>query len=520
MNLRRRIVAAIAVLLAAPAAAFGQADPRPALRIAVQRNPPLFDPAYSVSNVAWRVLHNVFDTLIGTDFASGFRLVPGLATAWRRIDDRTLEVTLRPGVRFHDGTEMTVDDVVFTFGPERMGAPSAPLWGQTRPFLGGLERVEAVDGSTVRFVAARPDPLLEQRLATFPAQIVSRRAFVAAADFQAWGRRPVGTGPYRVDDSRDNDYVALAAHDGWWGGRPTARSVRFEAAPEVAARVTGLMTGRYQIVTDLPADQLDAIAAVPALEVAGGAIANNRVVVFDRSNPVLRDPRVRQALSLAVDRKLLVETLWGGRIGVPQGNQNPAFGPLFIAEWPAPAYDPDRARALLREAGYAGQAIEYRLNNNYYAAEIATAEVLVEMWKAVGLVVVPRIKENWTQILEPAGRGMRNWSNAMVYPDPAGMAWRLYGPGSPVRRGAPEWANAEFDRLGLVLESTVDVARRRAAWRRMLEILDRDDPPAMVLHELAIFYGKRRDVAWRALPVELMDLRPANLGFGARPPAP
>ncbi|MCC7275494.1 MAG: ABC transporter substrate-binding protein [Alphaproteobacteria bacterium] len=503
----------LAFLTAVLPAAAGADDARPALRIAVQRNPPLFDPAYSVSNVAWRVLHNVFDTLIAVDFADGFRLVPGLATAWRRIDARTLELTLRDGVRFHDGTVLTAEDVAFTFGPERMTSESAPLRAQTRPLLGGLERVEAVDPRTVRVVTRRPDPLIEQRLATFPAQIVARRAYLAAPDFQSWARAPVGTGPYRVVDSRDNDFIALAAHDTWWGGRPTARTVRFDAAAEVAARVTGLQTGRYQIVTDLPADQLDAIAAAPGLEVVGGPIANNRVVVFDQANPVLRDPRIRRALSLAIDRNLLVEALWGGRVGVPQGNQHRAFGPLFIADWPPPAYDPEAARALLKEAGYRGEPIEYRLNNNYYAGEIATAEALVEMWKAVGLVVVPRIKENWTQILEPAGRGMRNWSNAMVYPDPAGMAWRLYGPGSPVRRGAAEWSNAEFDRLGLVLESSLDTAERRAAWRRMLEILDRDDPPAMVLHELAIFYGKRRDVRWRALPVEMMDLRPANLAF-------
>ncbi len=509
-----RSVLAFASLLAAlagPVAA--QTDPRPLLRIAVQRNPPLFDPAYSVSNVAWRVNHNVFDTLIAVDHANGFRLVPGLATAWRRIDDRTLELTLRPGVRFHDGSVMTADDVVFTFGPERMSGEDAPLRAQTRPLLGGIERVEAVDAATIRVTTRRPDALIEQRLATFPSQIVSRPAYLAAADFQAWARRPVGTGPYRVADSRDNDFVLLAAHDGYWGGRPTARAVRFEAAPEVGARVAGLETGRYQIITDLPPDQLDRIAARPELEVAGGAIANNRVLVFDQNHPVLRDARVRRALSLAIDRKLIVETLWGGRVGIPRGNQFQAFGPLFLADRPEPAYDPDRARALLREAGYAGQPIEYRINNNYYATEIATAEVLAEMWKAVGLNVVLLLKENWTQILEPAGRGIRNWSNAMIYPDPAGHVWRLYGPGSPVRRGAPEWANAEFDRLGQRLEGSIDPAVRLAAWSRMFAIVEDEDPPATVLHQFAIFYGKRRDLRWQALPVELMELRPGNLAF-------
>ncbi|WP_374445244.1 ABC transporter substrate-binding protein [Stella sp.] len=508
----RRLVALAALAgaaLAAPAAA--QTDPRPALRVAVQRNPPLFDPAYSVSNVAWRVNHNLFDTLIATG-ADG-RLHPALATAWRRLDDRTLELTLRPGVRFHDGTVMTAADVAFTFGPERMSGEGAPLRAQTRPLLGGIERVEAVDDATVRVTTRRPDPLIEQRLATFPAQIVSRAAWLAASDFQAWARRPVGTGPYRLADSRDNDFVLLAAHDAWWGGRPTAATIRFDAAPEVAARLTGLETGRYGIATDLPPDQLDRVAARPELEVAGGPIGNHRVLVFDQRHPVLRDPRVRRALSLAIDRRLIVETLWGRRVGIPNGNQFPAFGPLYIADRPVPVYDPDAARRLLREAGYRGQPIDYRINNNYYATEIATAQVLVEMWKAVGLEVVLSIKENWTQILEPAGRGIRNWSNAMIYPDPAGHAWRLYGPGSPVRRGTPEWSNDEFDRLGRVLEDSLDPSARRAAWVRMLAILEDEDPPATVLHQYAIFYGKRRDIGWRAGLSEQMDFRPANLSF-------
>lgn len=505
------VVLAGAALATAAAPAAAQADPRPALRVAVQRNPPLFDPAYSVSNVAWRVNHNLFDTLIAGDDEG--RLHPALAKAWRRIDERTLELTLRPGVRFHDGTVMTAADVAFTFGPERMTGEGAPLRAQTRPLLGGIERVEAIDDATVRVTTRRPDPLIAQRLATFPAQIVSRAAWLAAPDFQSWARRPVGTGPYRIVDSRDNDFVQLAAHDAWWGGRPNASAIRFEAAPEVAARLTGLETGRYGIATDLPPDQLDRVAARPELEVAGGPIGNNRVIVFDRNHPVLRDVRVRRALSLAIDRRLIVETLWGGRVGIPNGNQFPAFGPLFIADRPPPAHDPDAARALLRAAGYRGQPIEYRINNNYYANEIATAQVLAEMWKAVGLNIQLSIKENWTQILEPAGRGIRNWSNAMIYPDPVGHAWRLYGPGSPVRRGTPEWSNDEFDRLGRVLEESLELPARRAAWMRMLAILEEEDPPATVLHQYAIFYGKRRDVRWRAGGSEEMDFRPANLSF-------
>ena len=512
--MRARLLALLAAAAALVPPAAAQTDSRPALHIGVQANPALFDPAHAFSNVAWRVNHNIFDTLIAIDFDANFALVPGLATEWKRVDSRTLEVTLREGVRFHNGDLLTADDVVFTFGPERMAAEGAPLWGQTRPFLGNLESVQATGPRTVRFVSRGPDALLEQRLAMFPSQIVNRRAYLAAPDFQAWGRAAIGTGPYKVADARDNDYVQLAAHDAYWRGRPTARSVRFSVAPEVAGRINGLKTGRFQIVTDLPYDQLAEVSGQADLEVAGGPILNNRVLVFDQKNPVLKDPRVRRALGLAIDRQLIVETLWGNRVPVPRGNQFPAFGPLYLADWPQPAYDPEAARALLKAAGYAGQAIEFRVLNNYYANEVSTAQALVEMWKAVGLNVVLQMKENWTQVLEQTpSRGIRNWSNTMAYPDPVGLAWRLYGVRGPVQGGYKEWTNAEFNALGAVLETSVDTAERQATWRRMLEISEQEDPAATVLHQFAIFYGKRRDVQWKAAPVEYMDLRPAALSF-------
>ncbi|BBK35875.1 ABC transporter substrate-binding protein [Allostella sp. ATCC 35155] len=512
--MRTRIAAALAVAVACAAPAAGQTDPRPALHIGVQSNPALFDPAHAFSNVAWRVNHNIFDTLIAIDFDAGFALVPGLATEWKRVDARTLDVTLRQGVRFHNGDLLTVEDVVFTFGVERMRGEGAPLLGQTRPFLGNLESVEAVGPNTVRFVSRGPDALLEQRLAMFPSQIINRRAYLAAPDFQAWGRMAVGTGPYKVQDARDNDFVQLVAHDAYWRGRPTARSVRFSVAPEVAARINDLRTGRFQIVTDIPYDQLGDIASQPQLEAVGGPIMNNRVLVFDQNNPVLKDVRVRRALALAIDRKLIVETLWGNKVPVPRGNQFPAFGALYLADWPVPAYDPERARALLVEAGYAGQPIEFRVLNNYYANEVLTAQALAEMWKAVGLNVVLQMKENWTQVLERTpSRGIRNWSNTMAYPDPVGLAWRLYGVRGPVQGGYKEWTNAEFNTLGALLETSVDVAERQRTWRRMMEILEVEDPPATVLHQFAIFYGKHRDVQWKPAPVEYMDLRPTNLAF-------
>jgi peptide/nickel transport system substrate-binding protein len=170
------------------------------LKIGVQANPDTLEPGREYSNTSWRVHANMYDTLIGMDVRDGFKLKPALATSWRRIDERNVEVTLRDGVKFHNGDVLRAEDVVFTFGPERMSSENAPTYALTRPTLGRIEKVEATGPMSVRFTARGPDPLLERRIAHFPSQIISKRAYLAAKDFDAWQQAPVGTGPFRIKE--------------------------------------------------------------------------------------------------------------------------------------------------------------------------------------------------------------------------------------------------------------------------------------------------------------------------------
>lgn len=506
----RTISAAIvAGLIAVPALAADRQD----ITIAVQSNPTSLDPAYLFSNVAWRVTHNVFDTLIVSDPNDGFRLKPGLATSWKRVDDRTLELKLRDNVKFHDGSVLSAEDVVFTFGPERMSAKDAPVWGQTRQYLGVVESVEAVDGKTIRVRTTQPDPIIEYRLATLAAAIVSKSAYEKASNFDAWGASPVGTGPYKISRFVTNDYVDLVAFDEYWGGKPNVGSVRFHVVPEVATRVAALQSGNADIATDLPLDQKQVIEKDEALKFVGGSIENIRVLVFDTTNPILKDPRVRKAIGLGIDRRAITSGLWDGLVDVPNGHQSPSYGDLWIKEWPEPAYDPEAAKKLLAEAGYKGEPIEYRAYNNYYTNELVTAQALVEMWKAIGLNVRLVVKENTQQIYDPEGRGIRNWSNTIAYPDPLGGLWRLYGERGPVQLTSKEWTNAEFNAAGRVLESSLDLNERREAHRKMMSIYDNEDPFGTILHFNGMFYGMKKSVEWRPLPVEFMELRPGNLSF-------
>ena len=481
--------------------------------VAVQKNPPTLEPLRENSNVAMRVIYNVLDTLIDIDFKADFKLIPGLATSWKRVDSTTLEFNLRKGVKCHNGEDFDAEDVAFSFGTQRLLSEDAPGWKVAKQYLGGLQGVKVIDSHTVQISSKKPDPLLEYRMSNYMGQIICKDAYLAAADWDDWSRHVVGTGPYKLVEMKTGEFINLAAFDGYWGKKAPAKTVTFKIVPEIAARVAGLTTGEYDIITEIPPDQLKSIDGVKGISTTGGAIRNIRTIDYDKTNSILADPRIRRALNLAIDRELIVEALFNARTTVPRGMQQELFGDMYLADWPALEFNPGKAKELLKDAGYKGAEIVYRVLPNYYTLELSTAQILVEMWKDVGLNVKLDVKENWSQISEDSeDRGIHNASNTAVYPDPVGQMWRRFGPnGGMQRRG--EWTNEEFNRLGGVLESSTDLSERQDTVRKMLEIFHQIDPPGTPLYALTMFYGKRDNFNWEALGYEYMSLRAENLSF-------
>src|SRR3984957_16020153 len=243
---RRRLIAAsglAAASAALPRGALGQADRRPSIPIAVQQisNSASLEPLREQSNVGSRTFSFIFETLIMQNLMGQLEPVPGLAESWKRIDERTVEMSLRKGVKFHNGDEMTADDVVFTFGREHMFGPDYDISTNKTLFTSvlvrdsvdgkklppevpavakrlfpALEKVEAIDKYTVRFTNRTPDVTLEGRLGSLGSNIVSRRAFDAAKTWLDWSRAPVATGPYKVREFIADQSLTLDAHDDYW----------------------------------------------------------------------------------------------------------------------------------------------------------------------------------------------------------------------------------------------------------------------------------------------------------------
>ncbi len=541
MFLRRRSLIAASGLAATsfvlPRIALAQADRRPSITIAVQQiaNSASLEPLREQSNVGQRVFSFVFERLIMQDLLAKLEEVPGLAESWKRLDERTVEFTLRKGVKFHNGDEMTADDVVFTFSRDRMFGPDYDIastktlftsvlirdsvQGKNLPpevpavakrLFPALEKVEAVDKYTVRFTNRTPDVTMEGRIGRIGSDIVSRRAYEESKSWLDWARAPVSTGPYKVRAFAPDQSLTLDAHDDYWGGRPPLKSVTIVVVPEVSTRINGLLAGQFDFICDVPPEQIPGIEKNPRFEVLGSTIVNHRITVFDKNHPRLADPRIRQAFTHAIDRKAIVDALWSGRTRVPAGLQWEFYGPMFVENWTVPAYDLGKAKALLKAANYKGDPIPYRLLNNYYTNQVSTAQVLVEMWRAAGLNVQIEMKENWQQIFDAnSPRAVRDWSNSAGFNDPISSLVAQHGPQGQQQQ-VGEWTNEEMNKLSVAMEVETDMGKRKAMFRRMLEICEREDPAYTVLHQNATFTAKRRDIKWKASPSFAMEFRANN----------
>lgn len=493
------------------------ADERPAVVVAVNELPRGLEPAETHGNVDIRVTYSIFDTLLRRDFSSegGAALKPLLAESWQRLSPTEVEVKLRRGVVFHSGDPFDADDVVFTFSPERIASPAAAI-PDGRQYFGHLKEVRKIDSHTVRFVTEKPDPVLEQRLASYSSWIVSHKQWQRyRSDDPKWMQHalrevrwnPVGTGPLKFTGWKKDQFVALEANDRYFLGRPNVKAVTFREVPELAARIAGLASGEFDLIVDVTPDQVPVIQRYKDLQTQTITLENSHVVVFNSNAPALADKRLRQALSLAIDRKRLREALWQDRNYTPNGHQLKSYGAMYDAERKGYGYDPEQARKLVKASGYDGRTLSLRAIPNYYLNGIEAAQVLLEMWKAVGINVKLDLMDNFKQV-RSKGIEMHLWSNTYRLPDPSGAIVILYGPNSGMQKRYKFWsAPAAFNEAADQVIGSADPKVRFAAFRKMLDVFE-DEMPITMLYNPSYTYAHKRTLDWKPTPILYMDFRP------------
>lgn len=297
------------------------------------------DPAANPTTVGRTYSKQVFDQLVTFD-ADG-KLQPALATDWKRVDDKSMTFTLRDGVKFSSGAELTADAVVKNI--ERI-LSGDPAYATIASRLGTLKNAKAISDTEVQINTKTTDAILLNRLTLL--DIVDPKTFKEEA--------PAGTGAFVVKEYDAGDSITLVRHDDSWRATENVAEVTIQAIPDPTTLSSALQTGEVDVAFGMPADvstQLESKGFSTINKSAGSAAINSLIV---DAEPKLADVRVRQAINHAIDREAFVEGALGG-FGTPNGSQllqEGYFG--YDADLPTYDYDLDKAKALIKDAGVEG----------------------------------------------------------------------------------------------------------------------------------------------------------------------
>jgi peptide/nickel transport system substrate-binding protein len=337
---------------AQPTQAAAQAQRGGLLRVGLDVDADTLDPRLTKNTSGFRMKELAFNGLVAIN--PDFTPVSDLAEKWDNPDERTWVFHLRNGVKFHDGSDLTASDVKFTYESVLDQSFNSPF----RAFYLSVDKVEATDKNTVTFTLKAPfAPFLSYMdLAIVPQAAVQK----LGADF---GTKPVGTGPFKVERWATGDTIELSANEAFYGGRPNLDRVRVKVVPDNSGRVVGLESGDLDFVQSPVSPQdVSRVQSGGKLKVDRTPAAGYTYINLNTADPILADKKVRQALSHLVNKQQIIDTIYKG-IG------KPASGPIVPTMWAYPAdvpsypYSPDRAKALLDEAGWKAGADGIRVKD-------------------------------------------------------------------------------------------------------------------------------------------------------------
>src|SRR5579864_8305648 len=342
------VCAGAALVLTVGSGAATQAQTPRTLVVAQSADMDTGDPAKSTGLATNAILVNIYDTLVHRD--ANLNLNPVLALSWRAVDPTTWEFALRKGVKFHDGEPLNAEAVKFAF--DRMLDPKTH-W----PGAGSLRLVKAVtvlNDDAVRITTSEPWPSMPRFLGYYG--MIVPQGYLKQNGDDALIRHPIGTGPYRFVRWVKDDRVELEANPDYWGGRPKISRVVIRVIPTDAARVAELLAGSVQLANLLPPELFSPIQISSKTKLEVGKSLSVFFVIYNLVNVAkdkpLADPRVREALNYAINRQAILAGVMHN-VGAPVATFCTDVMDACDPSIPPFTYDPNKARTLLREAGYA-----------------------------------------------------------------------------------------------------------------------------------------------------------------------
>ncbi|MDW7738642.1 MAG: glutathione ABC transporter substrate-binding protein [Bacillota bacterium] len=477
------------VVACGPADDVGEGEPIPEgggdLIIATLSDAVSMDPHGSNDVPSSNIAYNIYESLVYFDMNS--ELQPLLATEWEALDDTTWEFTLREGVKFHDDTDFTAEAVKATF--DRLLDPDI---ASPRLFLFGMiEEVIVVDDYTVQFVTQFPFAPLPAHLAHNGGAIISPAAIEKDYAEMAAGnepgtylsQNPVGTGFFRFENWTPGSELTLVRYENYWGEPAQLESVTFKVVPENLTRLSELETGFAHIADPIQPSDLSRVENMPNAHIYTQSSTSLAYIGFQCEKEPFNDVRVRQAISMAINKDDIIE-------GVYEGTAIPAVGPIapgvfgYDPSVSTIPYDVDQARELLVEAGYAdGFSTSIWTNDN--PARIQIAEYVQSKLSELNIDVSIEVVE-WGAYLDGTAEGnhemfILGWSTPTLDADYATYAlFHSSNIGAPGNRSY--FSDPEVDELLDLGRQESDPDLRLQYYREVQEKLVELAPMLYLLH--------------------------------------
>jgi peptide/nickel transport system substrate-binding protein len=496
-------VLAVQLLLAASAQAAE-------LKIGLSADVTTMDPHFIAAQPNLTAQQHVFDSLVKNDERA--RPVPGLA-AWSNPDPLTWEFRLRKGVKFHDGSELTAEDVVFSL--ERpLSIKGSPGGYQT--YVRPIVAKEIVDRHTVRLKTATPYGALLQDLSEV--LIVSKKAAAKATggDFDS-GKAAIGTGPFKLVRFARGSRIDLVRHDDYWGGKLPWDKLTLLILPSDPVRTAALLSGQVDAIEHVPTADIARLRKNTAFRLEQAVSWRTILLHVDQArdqppgllskagkplekNP-FRDVRVRRAMSKAINRAAIAERVME-KLALPAGN---VLSPSVIGHDPAvkpEAYDPEGAKKLLAEAGYPdGFAVTLGTPNNRYINDEQVAQTVAQMFSRIGIVT--RVEALPLSVYFGKARNkefavaLLGWGSRA-----ADLALRSLAATADPAKGYGTWnwggySNPKLDALVTQSLGTVDPAKREALARNA-STFAAQEVAFIPLHYQVVTWAMRKGITYPA----------------------
>ncbi|NPV70368.1 MAG: ABC transporter substrate-binding protein [Firmicutes bacterium] len=450
--------------------------------IALQGEPSTLDPQFADDGNMRAVTENVFEPLLTID-GKTLKPILALAESYKTVNPTTWEFKIRKGIKWQNGDALTVDDVVFSV----LRQIDPKFKSQIASNFRTIKDARKVDESTVNIITDGPDPALPVRLTGL--MIVNKKHVEAVGD--TVGSKPIGTGPYKVIEWKKGVSISVEAFDGYWGNKPSVKKGLFRFIEEGSTRLSALKANEIDVAVNMLPEYIKDVPKVASVEGLEFPL-----VRFLQFKGVMKNPLIRQAANYAIDKEAIAKSLYGGYASPALGQM---FKPGYVgfnSELKPYPYDPNKAKELLKQAGYKGEKIQMVAQRGRWLKDGELAEAVSMLLRDAGMNVELKYYDwnGWLKVLFD-----RNLAPDMIvsfHSNDLFDADRTFSALVHSKGTMSSYLSADLDKKIDAARTEMDSAKRQKMYEEVGKVIY-DDPAFIFLVNIKDIYGLSKSLDWQ-----------------------